>query len=175
MTVTTEHELGRDRRRKEDAHLITGRTTWTDNMTRAGTLHLAVLRSPVAHARLTKVDVSPALEREGVVAAFTGADLADDAGGLPTAWVVTEDMVHPEHKAVAVDEVRHVGEIIAVVAATDRYTAADAVEAIDVEFEQLPAVLDMEEALKDGAPLVHSDKGTNKTYTWTFDSAGAGT
>ncbi|HEX6198197.1 MAG TPA: xanthine dehydrogenase family protein molybdopterin-binding subunit, partial [Jiangellaceae bacterium] len=170
-----EHELGRDRRRKEDAHLITGRTTWTDNMTRAGTLHLAVLRSPVAHARLTKVDVSPALEREGVVAAFTGADLADDAAGLPCAWQVTEDMVMPEHKAVAVDEVRHVGEIIAVVAATDRYTAADAVEAIDVEFEQLPAVLDMEEALKDGAPLVHSDKGTNKTYTWTFDSAGAGT
>jgi carbon-monoxide dehydrogenase large subunit len=173
MTVVT--EMGRDRRRKEDEHLITGRTTWTDNMTRAGTLHLAVLRSPVAHARLTKVDVAPALDRPGVVAAFTGADLADDAGGLPCAWPVTEDMVAPDHKALAVDEVRHVGEIIAVVAATDRYAAADAVEAIDVDFEPLPPVLDMEAALADGSPLVHSDKGTNKTFQWIFDSAEAGT
>jgi aerobic carbon-monoxide dehydrogenase large subunit len=175
MTVVGEREVGRGRRRKEDARLITGAASWTDNVSLPGMLYLAVLRSPMAHARLAKVDVSAALERPGVVAAFTGADLADDAGGLPCAWPVTADMVGPDHRALAIDEVRHVGESVAVVVATDRYRAADALEAIDVEYEPLPAVLDMEAALADGADLVHADKGTNKSYQWIFDSGEAGT
>ncbi|MFF4861268.1 xanthine dehydrogenase family protein molybdopterin-binding subunit [Streptomyces sp. NPDC002405] len=161
-----EREVGRARLRKEDARLITGQTNWTDNITVTGLLHLAVLRSPMAHARIERVDVSPALERPGVVAAFSGRDLAGGLGSLPCAWPVTEDMVLPDHPPVAVDEVRHAGDPVAVVVARDRYAAADALEAIEVDYEPLPPVLDLEEALAEDAPLVHADKGTNRAYVW---------
>ncbi|HET8658729.1 MAG TPA: xanthine dehydrogenase family protein molybdopterin-binding subunit, partial [Micromonosporaceae bacterium] len=176
MTATlSEPEVGRARLRKEDARLITGRTQWTDNIVLPGMLHLAILRSPMAHARISRVDVSEALRRPNVVAAFTGADLGERQASLPCAWPVTEDMVHPDHLPLAVGEVRHVGEPVAVVVARDAASAVDALEAVDVEYEPLPVVLDMEEALADGAPLVHADKSTNKSFTWVFDSAEAGT
>jgi aerobic carbon-monoxide dehydrogenase large subunit len=160
--------IGRPLKRKEDRRLITGRTRWTDNIQIPGLMHLAVVRSPVAHARINRVDVSGALERPGVIAAFSAADLGDALGTLPCAWPVTADMVHPDHHPLATDEVRHVGEAVAVVVATDKYAAADALEAVQVDYEPLPAVTDMEEALKDEV-LVHSDKGTNKTFLWPFD------
>jgi len=178
MTVAPERaarEVGAARHRKEDARLLTGRTMWTENVVRPGMLHLAILRSPVAHAKITGVDVSAALKRAGVVAAFTGRDLAAEQGSLPCAWPVTSDMVHPDHPALAVDEVRHVGEAVAVVVARDRAAAVDALEAVDVSYEPLPTVLDLEAAAADGAPLVHESKGTNKAYTWVFDSGEAGT
>ncbi|KUM88024.1 MULTISPECIES: xanthine dehydrogenase family protein molybdopterin-binding subunit [Streptomyces] len=159
-------EVGTARLRKEDARLLTGQTRWTDNIDAPGLLHLAVLRSPMAHARIDRVDVSAALERPGVVAAFSGADLAPDLGSLPCAWPVTEDIVLPEHPPIAVDEVRYAGDPVAVVVARDRYTAADALEAVEVEYTPLPPVLDLEAALAEGAPLVHSDKGTNRCYDW---------
>src|SRR5918993_3606211 len=134
-----ERSIGRPLRRKEDRRLITGRTRWTDNITLPGLLHVAMVRSPMAHARITRVDVSPALERPGVLAAFSGADLADQLGTLPCAWPVTADMVHPDHHPLAVDEVRHVGEAVAVIVARDRYAAADAIEAVEVDYEPLPA------------------------------------
>ncbi|MFI1169742.1 xanthine dehydrogenase family protein molybdopterin-binding subunit [Streptomyces sp. NPDC020801] len=161
-----EPEVGRARLRKEDARLVTGQTNWTDNITVTGLLHMAILRSPMAHARITGVNVSPALERPGVVAAFSGRDLADGLGSLPCAWPVTEDMVHPDHPPIAVDEVRHAGDPVAVVVARDRYAAADALEAIEVGYEPLPPVLDLEAALAEDAPLVHADKGTNRCYVW---------
>jgi aerobic carbon-monoxide dehydrogenase large subunit len=161
-------EVGQARRRKEDARLLTGETRWTDNIALPGLLHMAIVRSPLAHARITRVDVSPALQQPGVIAAFSGADLADELGSLPCAWPVTADIVHPDHHPLAVDEVRHVGEAVAVVVARDRYEAADAVEAVEVDYEPLPPVLDMTEALKDEV-LVHSDKGTNKSFLWPFD------
>ena len=108
-----EHEVGRSRLRKEDARPITGQTNWTDDIQVAGLLHLALLRSPMAHARITRVDVSPALERPGVVAAFSGADLAEGLGSLPCAWPVTEDIVLPDHPPIAVDEVRYAGDPLA--------------------------------------------------------------
>jgi carbon-monoxide dehydrogenase large subunit len=160
--------IGKPLRRKEDRRLITGRTRWTDNIALPGLLHVAMVRSPMAHARITRVDVSAALDRPGVVAAFSGADLADQLGTLPCAWPVTADMVHPDHHPLAVDEVRHVGEAVAVVVARDRYSAADALEAVEVDYDPLPAVVDMEEALKDEV-LVHSGKGTNKSFLWPFD------
>ena len=176
MTATlSQPEVGRARLRKEDVRLITGRTQWTDNIALPGMLHLAILRSPVAHARISRVEVTEALSRPNVVAAFTGADLGERQASLPCAWPVTEDMVHPDHLPLAVGEVRHVGEPVAVVVARDAASAVDALEAIDVEYEPLPVVLDMEEALAEGAPLVHADKGTNKSFTWVFDSAEAGT
>jgi aerobic carbon-monoxide dehydrogenase large subunit len=178
MSVTAEgaaREVGAARRRKEDARLLTGRTMWTENITLPGMLHLAILRSPMAHARITRVDTAPALREPGVIAAFCGRDVADVQGSLPCAWPVTEDIVMPGHPPIAVDEVRHVGEAVAVVVARDRARAQDALAAIDVDYEPLPVVLDMEQALVDGAPLVHADKGTNRAYTWVFDSAQAGT
>ena len=127
-------ELGRGRRRKEDAKLLTGQTNWTDNITLPGLLHMAVLRSPMAHAKIVSVDVSAALELPGVIAAYSGKDLADVMGAsMPCAWPVTPDMVSPVHTPLATDEVRYVGDGVAVVIARDRYAAADALEAIAVE------------------------------------------
>ena len=175
MTAVAEREVGRARLRKEDARLVTGHTRWTENITLPGMVHMAILRSPYAHARITRVNTAPALERPNVIAAFSGRDVAETQGVLACAWPVTEDMVAPTYTPLAVDEVRHVGECVAVVVARDRASAADALEAIEVDYEPLPVVLDMESALADGSALVHSDKGTNKCYTWIFDSAEAGT
>ncbi|GAA0218111.1 molybdopterin-dependent oxidoreductase [Saccharothrix mutabilis subsp. mutabilis] len=175
MTATAGPELGRPRRRKEDARLITGATRWTDNIRLAGMLHLALVRSPVAHARITSVDVTAALRMPGVLAVFTGRDLAAEQGSLPCAWPITEDMLAPPAPAVAVDEVNFAGEVVAVVVARSAAEAHDALEAVDVDYEDLPVVLDLEAAVADGADLVHPDLGSNKSATWVFDSAEAGT
>ncbi|MFC6884345.1 MULTISPECIES: xanthine dehydrogenase family protein molybdopterin-binding subunit [Actinomadura] len=163
-------EVGAPRRRSEDARLVTGRTRWTDNMQPAGTLHVAFLRSPQAHARIVRADAERARERPGVVAAFTGADLADEQGSLPCAWLVTDDIKHPDHPPMAVDEVRYAGEPVACVVARDRYAAFDALEEIDVDYEPLAPVVDMDAAVEDGSPLVHEGLGTNKSYTWVFEN-----
>jgi carbon-monoxide dehydrogenase large subunit len=168
-------EVGQARRRKEDARLITGETQWTDNIVLPGMLHMAVLRSPVAHGRITHLDVSAAKERPGVVAVLTGADLAEEQGSLPCAWPVTPDMVNPGHPSIAVDQVNHVGEAVAVVVARTRTAAADALEAIDVDYETLPVVLDMEQAVQDGSPLVHDSLSSNTSYHFVFDAGEVGT
>ncbi|OLF17703.1 xanthine dehydrogenase family protein molybdopterin-binding subunit [Actinophytocola xanthii] len=175
MTATVEPEIGRARLRKEDARLIAGRTRWTDNLTLPGLLHMAILRSPMAHARITAIDVTVARKMSGVLAVFTGADLADEQGSLPCAWPITEDMKSPSAPSVAVDRVNFAGEAVAVVVARSAYEAADALEAIDVDYDELPVVLDMEAAVAEGADLVHEDLGTNTSATWVFDSAEAGT
>ncbi|MFC7382584.1 xanthine dehydrogenase family protein molybdopterin-binding subunit [Sphaerisporangium rhizosphaerae] len=160
------HEVGAARRRKEDARLVTGRTQWTDNIQLPGMLHVAFLRSPMAHARITGVDTSAARSMPGVIAAFSGRDFAGEQGTLPCAWPVTEDIVIPDHPPMAVDEVRYAGEAVACVVATDRYKASDALEAIEIDYEPLPPVLDMTEALKDGGPKVH--EAGNRAYTWKY-------
>jgi len=165
-TVAHPAELGRARLRKEDARLITGQTNWTDNIVLPGMLHMAFLRSPHAHAKITRVDVSPARSQPGVIAAFSGADFGDEQGSLPCAWPVTPDIVVPAHPPMAVDEVRYVGEAVAVVVARDRYEAADAVAAIEVDYEPLPPVLDIRTALDEDSPKVH-EQG-NKSFVWTF-------
>ncbi|MFJ3669357.1 xanthine dehydrogenase family protein molybdopterin-binding subunit [Streptomyces sp. NPDC090106] len=170
MTGTPVREVGRSRPRKEDARLVTGQTTWTDNISVNGLLHLAILRSPMAHARIDRVDVTPALRRPGVVAAFSGADLAEEMGSLPCAWPVTEDIVLPDHPPIASAEVRYAGDPVAVVVARDRYAAADALEAVEIDYTPLEPVLDLEAALTPNAPLVHSDKGTNRCYDWPLTS-----
>jgi carbon-monoxide dehydrogenase large subunit len=125
---------------------------------------MAFVRSPHAHARITRVDTSAARVLPGVLAAFSGADFADEQGSLPCAWPVTEDIVIPDHPPMAVTEVRYPGEAVACVIARDRYTAADAVEAIDVDYEPLPPVLDMRAALADGSPKVHANTQGNRSY-----------
>jgi aerobic carbon-monoxide dehydrogenase large subunit len=164
-TQAPQRELGRARARKEDARLITGKTNWTDNIVLPGMLHLAFVRSPYAHARITSVDLSAVRAMPGVIAAFSGADFPDQ-GSLPCAWPVTEDIVIPAHPPMATGEVRYVGEAVAVVVARDRYTAADALAAADVEYEPLPPVLDIRTALDADSPKVHPEG--NKSFEWTF-------
>jgi aerobic carbon-monoxide dehydrogenase large subunit len=168
VETARENVVGQPLRRKEDARLVTGRTNWTDNIVLPGMLHMAVLRSPMAHARIARIDVSPALERPGVIAAYSGDDLGDANGSIPCVWPVTDDIVMPPHRCLATDEVRYVGDAVAVVIARNRYEAADALEAIEVDYEPLPPVLDMPAALEPGSDLVHSESGTNKCYTWEF-------
>lgn len=168
MTAVAETpaEVGKARARKEDARLITGQTNWTDNITLPGLVHVAFLRSTQAHARITAVDLSAARSAPGVIAAYCGADFAAEQGSLPCAWPVTPDIVIPDHPSMAVDTVRYGGEIVACVVARDRYAAADAVELIDVSYEPLEPVLDMEAALAPGSVQVH--EAGNKSFTWTF-------
>ncbi len=168
-------EIGNARVRREDRHLITGRTTWVDNMTVPGMVHLAILRSPMAHATITSIDPSEAKSRPGVLAVFTGQDFADTQGNLPCAWPVTPDMVNPGAPSLAVTQVNHVGEAVAVVAARTKAAAQDALEAIDVEYEPLPAVMNMEDALQPDSPLVHPNTTSNRSYTWAFEAGEAGT
>jgi aerobic carbon-monoxide dehydrogenase large subunit len=161
-------EVGRARLRKEDERLITGQTNWTDNIRLPGMLHVAFLRSPYAHARITAVNVGAARGEPGVIAAYSGADFADEQGSLPCAWPVTPDIVIPAHPPMAVDEVRYVGEAVACVVARDRYAAADALAAIEIDYEPLPPVLDIRTALHDDSPKVH--EAGNKSFEWPFAS-----
>ncbi|GAB2932666.1 molybdopterin-dependent oxidoreductase [Rhodococcus aerolatus] len=179
MTATldgagTQKEMGRARLRKEDARLITGRTRWTDNIVLPGMVHAAILRSPFAHATITNIDTSEALSRPGVIAIYTGKDLADEQGSLPCAWQITPDSKMPAHPSLAVDTVKFAGEAVAVVVARSQAEAIDALDGIDVDYEDLPVVLDMEAALAEGADLVHPDLETNRNALWVFDSAEAG-
>jgi carbon-monoxide dehydrogenase large subunit len=157
--------------RKEDKKLLEGQAQWVDNMRVPGMVFLGIVRSPYAHARITRVDVAPALAHAGVVAAWSGSELAEEwAASLPCAWIPTEDTNAPEHKPLAVDKVRYTGDAVAVIAATSRAAAEDAIELVEVEYEPLPAVADAEAALADDAPLVHDEFGTNRCYVWRLDA-----
>ena len=169
-TETTTY-VGRSVARKEDASLVTGQSLYTDDLTMPGTVYAVLVRSPHAHARVTKVDLTAARAAEGVVAAFSGADLAEEwAGSLPCAWPVTEDIKIPNHWPITQDKARYAGDAVAVVIADSRALAKDAAEFISVEYEPLPAVTDVEAAAKDGAPVVHDDFGTNVSYVWTLSA-----
>jgi carbon-monoxide dehydrogenase large subunit len=172
-------EIGRDRRRKEDERLITGRTRWTDNLTLPGMLHLAMVRSPFAHARITSIDTSAAKQAPNVVAVYTGADLGESQGVNINAWPITPEQVAPTHVPMPTDRVAFAGETVAVVVARSAAEARDAAELVDVEYEELPAALDLKEAAaatqENGGALAHPDLGTNKSAYWVFDSAEAGT
>lgn len=169
MTQTAERFVGQSVRRREDAALLTGRATWTDDIVLPGTLHMAVLRSPVAHARIGRIDTEQARTLPGVVAVLTGEDVADEfAIGLPCGWPVTEDIRIPEHPPLARGEVNHVGDGVAVVLATDSRVARDALDLVEVDYDVLPAVVDVEAAMEPGSPLVHEELGTNHCYTWSL-------
>ena len=167
--AVTEHEtgIGASAPRKEDARLLTGQGGYVDNLTVPGMVWMAVVRSPHAHARIVGVDLSKAKAAEGVVAAFSGAELEEDwAAPLPMAWPVTDDINNPSHLPLATTVARYAGDGVAVVVAGSRALAKDAAELVEVDYEPLPAVADVEAALADGAPLVHEEFGTNHCYTW---------
>ncbi len=167
-------EIGKARRRKEDQRLITGRTKWTDNIVLPGMLHLAMVRSPFAHAKVMSIDTEAAKGSTNVVAVYTAADFPDGMGACANAWPITPEQVTPDHLPMVTEHVACAGEIVAVVVARSAAAARDAAELVDVDYEELPAVLDAKEALKDEV-LAHPDKGTNKSAFWRLDSAEAGT
>ena len=163
--------IGASTRRREDVRFLTGTGNYTDDINLRGQAYVHFLRSDVAHGRLNTVDTRAAAAMPGVLRIFTGADF-EGVGGIPCGWQITdrfgEVMQEPGHPVLAQGKVRHVGDPIAAVVAETREQARDAAEAIDLDIEELPAVVDMKAALKDGAPLVHDDLTSNLCYDWGF-------
>jgi carbon-monoxide dehydrogenase large subunit len=170
MAATEEQAyIGQAVLRREDARLVTGLGTYVDNYTAPGLLHLVIVRSPIAHARITSIDVSKARAAAGVVDVLTGEDLKDAwPNGLPCIWPVSDDIKMPPHLPLTTDKVRYAGDGVAVVIAETRAQAKDAAELVEVDYEPLDAVTDVEKAIEPGAPLVHDDVPENRCYTWSL-------
>ncbi|MCL6453386.1 MAG: molybdopterin-dependent oxidoreductase [Alicyclobacillus sp.] len=164
--------FGSQVKRREDPRFITGRGRYTDDVQLPGMLYAAILRSPHAHARIASIDTSKAAQLPGVVRVYTGADLQDRMGTIPTAWLPPEsDIKTVAHPALAVDTVRYVGDGVAMVVATDRYTARDALDQIHVRYEVLQAVAEQELAMAPGAPQLHADAPNNIAFHWKVGNA----
>ena len=165
-----DHGIGASSKRREDIRFLTGDGQYTDDINRPGQLHAHFMRSDVAHGTITRLDTAEAAGMPGVVAIYTAKDL-EGAGGVPCGWQVTdrhgEPMKEPKHPILAEGKVRHVGDPVAVVIAESREQARDAAEAIELELDTLPAVIDMSEALQ-GETLVHDDAPGNLCFDWGF-------
>jgi carbon-monoxide dehydrogenase large subunit len=163
--------IGASTKRREDVRFLTGKGRYTDDINLPGQAHVVFLRSDVAHGRLNKVDTAAAEGMPGVIRVFTGADF-EGIGGLPCGWLITSrdgnPMQEPGHPVLAQGKVRHVGDPIAAVVAETVDQARDAAEAIELDIEELPAVIDMKAALAEDAPRVHDDLTSNLCYDWGF-------
>jgi aerobic carbon-monoxide dehydrogenase large subunit len=149
--------VGERVKRREDPRLIRGRATYVDDIALVGMQHLVFKRSDIAHGRIRAVDTSAAERMDGVVAVFTGAQVAEFLGPMP----IGTPFPSPEHRAIAVDTVRFAGEPVAVVVARDRYVAKDAADAIVVSYDPLPAVVDLERAMTGQPAVLHKDFPNN--------------
>ncbi|HXG53054.1 MAG TPA: xanthine dehydrogenase family protein molybdopterin-binding subunit [candidate division Zixibacteria bacterium] len=157
--------VGAKVKRREDPALVRGLGRYVDDVKLPGVLHVAILRSPHAHARIVRIDTDEVRRQPGVVAVFTGADLRGKIAALPTT-ADNPTLRVPEHRVLAVDKVCYVGEGVAAVAAEERYAARDALDLIAVDYEPLPAVTDPERALAAGAPVIHSQWPDNLAFRW---------
>jgi carbon-monoxide dehydrogenase large subunit len=168
MAVTT--MIGAKIHRREDPRLITGHGRFVDDMTRPAMVHMAIVRSTHAHAKIRSIDPSEAKKAPGVLAVYTYADFKDHiTGGLPvSASFVAEKKQVPNQFPIAHDEVVYQGEPIAVVLADERYQAADAASLVQVEYDPLPAVVDIEKAMEKGSPTVHSGAPDNIGWELTY-------
>ncbi len=160
------HWVGKKLKRKEDPRLIQGISHYTDDFKLAGMLYCAFARSPHAHAEITAIRTDAAKALPGVVAVFTSADTGG-IGPVPCAMQMP-DLKVPRHPVLATGRVRYVGEPVAVVVAQDFYTARDAAELVDVDYQPLPVVTDMEKALSDGTAYVHDEFKSNQAFTHTL-------
>ena len=163
--------IGASMRRKEDHRFLNGRGNYTDDMNQPGQAHAVMKRSDRPHARIMAIDTAAARAAPGVVAVFTGADLdADGIGGVPCGWQIhSKDgspMNEPKHPVLATGKVRHVGDPVAVVIAETRQQARNAVELLDVQYEDLPAIATVRDAIAPGAAAVHDDAPGNQCYDW---------
>jgi aerobic carbon-monoxide dehydrogenase large subunit len=166
MSTNGDRPIGFGRlRRKEDPRFIRGQGQYVDDVHLPGMLHGAVLRSPVAHARILSIDTSAALQHPKVHAVITGRDL--EARGVAWMRTISADM----QAVLATDKVRFQGQEVAFVVADDHYSARDALELIDVEYEMLPAVVDPRRALEPDAPLIRDDKpGQTDNHLFEWES-----
>jgi aerobic carbon-monoxide dehydrogenase large subunit len=163
--------IGDPVRRKEDLRFLTGNGHYTDDINRPGQLYAVFVRSPHAHAELRGIDAKQAKAAPGVVAVYTGADLAaSGVGGLPCGWGVKNKdgspMAEPPHPVLASGRVRHVGDPVAIVIAATKAEAEEAADLVDVDYKELPAVSSAEAALKKGAPLLFDAAPGNLCYDW---------
>jgi carbon-monoxide dehydrogenase large subunit len=159
--------VGQPIKRREDPRLITGAGSYLDDVKLPGLAHAALLRSPFAHAKIRSIDTSRAAAMPGVLGVFTGADFMD-VNPLPAAWQAGKVKNHPvTPRVLAVDEVHQVGDPVAVVVAESRYQAQDALEAIAVEYEELPVVVDAKKAVEPGAPQLHEEAPNNVVVEWS--------
>src|SRR2546425_2289145 len=164
-TITkTETLVGKRIRRREDPRLITGTATYVDDIQMPGMHHACVVRSPHAAAKIRGVNTKPAADHPGVVAVFTGADVAT-VGPVPCGASLPGLRV-PHHTILATDRVYYVGHPVAVVVATDRYVAADGADLVEVDYDPLPAVSDPEKAIAPGAPAIHPEWPDNVAFTF---------
>jgi carbon-monoxide dehydrogenase large subunit len=164
--------VGTPVKRREDARLIRGRGQYTDDIKLPGMAYAAILRSPHAHARIRRIDTSRAAALPGVIRIYTGRDLEGKVAPVPTAWIPPDSgLKAPAHPALAIDTVRYVGDGVALVVAEDRYTARDALDLIEVDYEVLPAVVDQMAAIADGAPQLHADVPRNIAFHWKVGNA----
>jgi carbon-monoxide dehydrogenase large subunit len=170
MTDMSSSPIGKSLPRREDERFLTGAGQYTDDVVMPGQTYAVFVRSPHAHARIGKIDTSRALKAPGVVAIFTGADLAEaKVGGLPCGWLIhSKDgspMKEPPHPVLAQGKVRHVGDQVALIVAESLNQAKDAAELVEVDYEPLPAVVDP--ATADKAPAaVHDEVPNNVCYDW---------
>jgi aerobic carbon-monoxide dehydrogenase large subunit len=163
--------IGAPVRRKEDVRFLSGRGNYTDDINRPGQLYAYVKRSDRPHARIDGIDTEAASTAPGIVAVFTGADMAaEDIGGLPCGWQIHNKdgspMAEPPHPVLAVGKVRHVGDAVAVVIANSKQEAKNAAELLNIAYTDLPAVASLHDALQPTAPLVHDDVAGNLCYDW---------
>ncbi|MEX2520001.1 MAG: xanthine dehydrogenase family protein molybdopterin-binding subunit [Paracoccaceae bacterium] len=163
--------IGASIKRREDVRFLTGTGNYTDDININGQAYAYFLRSSIAHGKLNGVDTAAAAAMPGVLRVFTGADFAE-VGGIPCGWQITsrdgEVMKEPRHPVLALGKVRHVGDPIAAVVATSLAAARDAAEAIEVDIEELPAVIDMKAAIAGAAGSVHEEAPDNICYDWGF-------
>ncbi len=157
--------IGARVQRKEDPRLLTGQGTYVANLKLPGMRHVAIVRSPYAHANICGIDAAAARRRPGVLEVVTGQDLAVHYEPMPVVGDEDNAKLHT-HYALSIGQVRHVGEAVAAVIASSPDAAEDALADVVVDWEPLPAVGDLQKALEDGAPLVFDDMPNNIEHTW---------
>ena len=167
----TPRMIGASVKRKEDYRFLTGAGQYTDDVVLPAQTFAVFVRSPHAHARIKRIDTHAAKAAPGVVAVFTGADLAaENVGGLPCGWLIHSidgtPMHEPPHPVIAHEKARHVGDQVALVIADSVKAAKDAAELVEVDYEELPASVDTAHAADAGQPLVHDSVPNNTCYTW---------
>ena len=170
-----ENGIGASAKRKEDVRFLTGKGNYTDDINRPGQAYAYFVRSPHAHANVKSIDAAAASSAPGVVAIFTGDDLAaDGVGGIPCGFSPAPGpMNEPPRPPLAQGKVRFVGDMVAVVIAESRDEAKDAAEKLDVDYEELPAVTSAVEALKPGAPQLHDEAANNVNFEWELGDKAA--
>src|SRR5438876_6883340 len=165
----TQRYVGQAMKRKEDPRLVSGTSSYVDDISMPGMLHMAITRSIHAHARIKRIDISKAQRLPGVHAVITGEEVAANCGPVPSAGEIP-NMKRPQRYLLAVSKVRFVGEPIAAVVAADKYIARDAADFIEIEYEPLPAVVNPEKAMQPGSPRLYDEFSDNVSYNFGFES-----